>query len=936
MRFTSPLFLLLFVPVVLGLWWSWGHVFGMAKGRKRLSFAIRALLAALLVFALAGPQSRRPNTGLVTMFIIDRSDSVTDEDRKAADTFVGRALQKLGDDDLAGVIAFGAQPVMDSAPGGRRSYPGVQSKVNGSGSDIAAAVRLAAATMPPGKGRRIVVLSDGNENRGEAAQAAEVAATEGIQLDTVALGSKPRNAEASILEMRTPTERREEEPFEARVVIESSVAQSGTLVISRDGVVVARQAVQLDKGKTTVTLDQKLTTTGFFRYMATLEADKDTDPRNNVGASFTTVRGKPKVLILQGDRSKTELASALQAQGLDAAVFGPEGVPTRPEELQAFDAVLMNDLNASLVTESQMKILQSGVRDTGVGFAMIGGENSFLPGGWYGTPVAEALPVDLNIRQRKTYPSTSVLIVIDASGSMGAEEDGVQKIALAAKAAEETIKLLSPLDRVGVVGSTDGIEAVAPIQELKDKDSVIRQAKKLRPGMGGIYAEPSVKYASTTLRGENTKVRHLLLLADGSDVDTYGTSLEIVSQMRIDKITTSVVAIGDGKDVSFLKALAAAGGGRFYLATKASKLPAIFTQDVAIMSRSAIEEVTFVPELRPGDEVTKGFIGSDFPALFAYCLADPRPLSKVSLVSPKRDPILATWQYGLGTSLAFTSDAQSRWASRWVAWDGFGRFWAQAVRAISRKATQNDYQLDVAQSGGKGQIKLRASDRIGQPLSGNEMTVRVGSPTGQSQDVVLTQEAPGVFSGAFPANELGSYIVSVAENAPGGEKRVSASGFSVPYPPEYRTYRTNSALLNSLTEATGGKPLKEPAEALRKVDSPGESIEDIWMLFAFAGVLLLPIDIGVRRVALPVREIWAKFVSWFKSGNTGSAERQETVTRLMQAKQRVTSQEVETLVVPAEASTEVQPRPVEQPTTHVSAATKLLEERRKRKGSDDS
>lgn len=938
MRLTSPYYLFLAIPVALGLFWSWRHVFGMAKGRKKLAFLIRALMCLLVIFALAGPQTYRKNSGLVTMFVVDRSDSVSDEDKKSADKFIEQAISKLGDDDVAGVVAFGAEPVMDSAPGGRRIFPGVQSRVNGSSSDLAAAIRLAAATMPTGKGRRIVVLSDGNENHGDSGQAAEVAATEGIQLDSVSLGTRPRKAEASIIELRTPTERRAEEPFEARVVMESSVAQNATLVIDRDGVVVARQPVQLDKGKTTVTLDQKLTSPGFFRYRATLEAAQDTDTRNNVGASFTTVRGKPKVLLLQGDRNKTELARALQSQGILADVFGPEGVPSRAEELQSYDAVFLNDLNASFVSDGSMKILQSGVRDTGVGFGMIGGENSFLPGGWYGTPVAEALPVDLNIRQRKTYPSTSVLIVVDASGSMGAIEDGVPKIGLAAKAAEETIKLLSPLDRVGVVGSTDGIEAVAPIQELKDKAKVISEAKKLRPGMGGIYAEPSVQYADKTLRGENTKVRHFLLLADGDDVDTYGKSIDIVSQMRADKITTSVVAIGDGKDVPFLKALAAAGGGRFYLATKASKLPAIFTQDVAIMSRSAIEEVTFVPELRPGDEVTKGFLQSDFPALFAYCLSDARPLARVGLVSPKRDPILATWQYGLGSSMAFTSDAQSRWASRWVAWDGFGRFWAQAVRSISRKATENDYQLDVAQNGGKGQIRLKATDRLGQPLTGNEMTVRVGSPTGQSQDVVLTQEAPGEFSGSFPANELGSYIVSVAENAPGGEKRVSASGFSVPYPPEYRTYRTNTSVLNILSDATGGKALKSPVEALRKLTEPGVSIEDIWMVFAFAGLVLLPFDIAVRRIALPGKEIWARFTSWIKFGRGVPSERAETVTRLMQAKQRAASSHSPPVDVPSQASPQAEQVVIhpEAQQGHVSAAKKLLDERRKRRGEDDS
>ena len=937
-KFTSPLFSLLFLPIAFGLYWSWRHVFGMARVRKRLAFTVRAVFATLLVLALMGPESHRMNRGVATMFVVDWSDSVSEADRRAATAFISTAMSQLDTDDLAGVVAFGNNPVLDSAPGGRRHYSGVQSKIDGSGSDLAAAVRLAMATVPNNKGRRIVILSDGNETRGDVAQATEVGTLEGIEVDVVPLGSQVRKAEAAIVEVRTPTEKRAEEPFAARFVIESSVAQTATVVIDRDGTVVSRQTVQLDQGKTSFSLDQKLEKPGFYRYRATLVAPMDVDNRNNVGASFTTVRGKPKVLLLQGDRTRLELASALSGQGIDVAVYGAEGVPVRPEELQAYDAVLLNDLNAQLLTEGQMKLLQSAVRDTGVGFGMVGGEDSFLPGGWYGTPVAEALPVDLNIRQRKSYPSTAVLVVVDASGSMGAMEDGVQKIALAAKAAEETVKLLSPLDRLGVAGSTDGIEYVAKIQALKDKSAVISQIKKLRPGMGGIYAEPSVKFADKELRGENTKVKHFILLADGSDVDDYGDTLTVIGKMKADKITTSVVSIGDGKDVPFLKMVAHAGGGHFYLATKAAKLPAIFTQDVALMSRSAIEEMVFVPELRGGEEITRGFVSGEFPSLMAYCLADARPLARVGLVSPKKDPILATWQYGLGTSLAFTSDAQARWAARWVDWDGFGRFWGQAVRSISRKATLNDYQLNTVQQGGRGIVEVKATDRLGNPISASEVTVRVSDPAGGSQDINLTQEAPGKFSGSFPASDLGSYIVTVAEGASGGQKRVSSSGFSVPYPPEYRSYRTNTPLLNMVLDVSGGKILKEPRETVRQVTNPGETIAELWPWMILASLLILPFDIAVRRLALPWNEI-LKTVSARLAGKKHSPSPVVgTIDRLQNAKLRTKPTENETTIEPVATVTPVKSSMTPQqqpPTRHVSAAAKLLEERRKRQKSEE-
>jgi hypothetical protein len=458
--------------------------------------------------------------------------------------------------------------------------------------------------MPEGKGKRVVLFSDGNETAGDTLAAADAAGMDGVEIDVYPLGIAQGPVEAAVLEMQSPTERRVDEPFELRIILESSVDQSGVIVIDRDGVVMERIPVQIPKGRSSVVTTQQLDDPGFYRYRATLEPSRDTDVRNNIGASFVSVKGRPKVLILQTDPSESALARALGEQGLLAEVFGPGGAPVQPQDLQPYDAIILNDFNAALISEYQMELIRTAVRDTGIGLMMVGGENSYLPGGWYGTPVAEALPVDLNIRQRRNFPSTSVLIVVDASGSMGAMEGGMQKIQLAAKAANETVKLLSPFDRIGVAGSTDGIEFVAPMQKLSNKEAVSAQVRKLRTGGGGIYAEMSVNFADKTLRAEDSKVRHFILVADGADTDTYGTSLGIIGRMRADKITTSVVAIGDGKDIPFLKAAAAAGGGRFYMVQSASRLPAIFTQDVASIGRSAIEEFVFIPTLTAGEEMT--------------------------------------------------------------------------------------------------------------------------------------------------------------------------------------------------------------------------------------------------------------------------------------------------------------------------------------------
>ena len=52
-------------------------------------------------------------------------------------------------------------------------------------------------------------------------------------------------------------------------------------------------------------------------------------------------------------------------------------------------------------------------------------------------------------------------------------------------------------------------------------------------------------FAQAQLDKEDSRVRHLILLADGADCDQQEGSIAIALAMRANKITTSVVALGD-------------------------------------------------------------------------------------------------------------------------------------------------------------------------------------------------------------------------------------------------------------------------------------------------------------------------------------------------------------------------------------------------------
>ncbi|MEI8282908.1 MAG: VWA domain-containing protein, partial [Armatimonadota bacterium] len=628
----------------------------------------------------------------------------------------------------------------------------------GSVTDIAGAVRLASATFPEGKAKRIVLLSDGNETQGDLRGAAQVAALDNISIDVVGLGKAEKAAEALVSSLETPDSGREGQPFDLKVNLDAHGIKTAKVRLDRDGVVVAERLVSLDEGRNSIIFPQLIKQLGLLRYRATIEANGDSDLRNNVGTGFINVKGRPKILIAQNNPADRALATALERNSISVDLVGPTGLPTRPEQYQSYDSIILNDINAANVPDAIRNAMVTASKDSGIGLAMIGGEDSFLPGGWYGTNVIDALPVDLNIRQKKSLAGASVLIMADCSGSMGMVEDGQQKIQLASRAAEETIKMLGPMDRVGVAGSSDGVDLYVPMQPAENKEAAIVGARKLAVNGGGIYIRPSIARAFEILRPEPSKTRHFILLADGNDSTDWDTVFATAMAMRAEKITTSVVAIGAGKDVDNLKKLALIGGGRFYLALKGAQLPAIFTQDTAVMSRSAIEEGAFIPKITQLDDAIRGVFDGGSPPLLAYCLAESRPLAKTILRTKKDDPLLMTGRNGLASTFAFTSDAKSKWASQWVGWPQFGTFWSQLVRSIGRQAPRNNYQIDVKQEAGKARLIVTARDPNGNPLNAPETPVRIGAPDGTSKDLVLNQTGPGIYESEFETTSVGSYI----------------------------------------------------------------------------------------------------------------------------------------------------------------------------------
>jgi len=137
------------------------------------------------------------------------------------------------------------------------------------------------------------------------------------------------------------------------------------------------------------------------------------------------------------------------------------------------------------------------------------------------------------------------------------------------------------------------------------------------------------------------------------------------------------VGAGGGAN-PFLEQLAKQGGGRFYAATNPNSIPDIFLKETQQVSGQQIVEETFFPIQTSSSPILRGLDGG-LPQLWGYNGTTIKSAAQSVLVTARDDPLLASWQYGLGRSVAWTSDSTGRWAKDWVGWNGFNRFFTQMV-----------------------------------------------------------------------------------------------------------------------------------------------------------------------------------------------------------------------------------------------------------------
>ena len=872
-EFTNPAALVLLALIPVAIYLARGSLASLSRLRGRMSIGVRVLILLAIVLSVAGLRVRTTSRDVALVFLVDVSASVAQDSRQSILDFINGEIERASPRDYVSVLAFGREPSVELAPTRKETLADWRIKEIASNppreyTDVAAALRLAGALVPKDAVGRFVLISDGNENLESATEEAAQLSASGVEVYARAIPTTterdPSRGEIAVRDLVAPSSLAEGEAFDLKVMIDSTRDADATLRVIRNGSVVSERVVQLTaSGENVFILPQRAEQKGFYTYRAEVEAiNADTFVQNNSREAFAIVEGRPKTLYLYGDPHASPAITRVLAEGQFAADIRPAAsAPTTLAAFQDYDLVIFDNVPASALTSGQMKMVQSYVRDLGGGFIMIGGDQSFGPGGYYKTPVEETLPVSLDVRQKKHFPSLAIALVIDKSGSMLGS-----KMEMALEAASATVDFLSESDSVGVIAFDSETYPVVPLTKVEDKKTIINQISQIQ-ALGGTNMHPGIKMAYDWLAASDAQIKHVIVLSDGQS--EQGDWRGVAKSVRDAGMTLTTVALGDDADYDTMKFLADAGGGRFYAADAPDALPRIFTREAFLASRSTIIEEPFAARLIRPTQATAGIDWGSAPPLGGYvgtAERDPaRSPAITSLVSDKDDPVYAVWQYGLGRAAAFTSDAKPRWAAGWMNWPGFGQFWTQALRDTLRRATASELSPRVEVSAGRGHVTVEAVTPGGEFKNNLKLSARVVAPDFTTSEVALEQTAAGKYEGDFAATSRGAYLVSASEEG-GGVAPVTGAVNS--YSPEFNITASDANLLARISEATGGEvmPALEVAGDLNLFERRGSRTRphEIWETLMLLALLLLPVDVGVRRVHV-TREQWDSARAWVES-----------------------------------------------------------------------
>ena len=907
-QFSHPWLLLLIVPLVgvaLLLYFKSNKKFRRTRNRIT-SLILHCVVSVLCVSVLAGVYIRYEvsNDTNELIFLVDASES-SEQAKDTRDRFMVAALETgtWYDGFKIGVVTFGfdqvyAVPLTTDVDGIYEQYQRASLPSEQGGTDIAAALTYTSHLFSESSTAKIVLVTDGKETDESALEVVSSLASRGIAVDTAHIASSflsENETDLQITGVEFPDYHLEkEDQFTLGCVLGGTSYTSFTVNLYDNDELVQTKEDSVVNGSRTIEFQYAFQEEGLHELCFEVTSKDDAVEANNVYYSYYYVENYDRILIIERGTGESEaLRRLLEEKGeYDVSVLNlydqEATIPTDAQQLCEYDQVILNNIANKDMPTGFIDVLYDYVYDYGGGMLTVGGEdesgenNAYNRSDMYGTVYQSMLPVEII----NYTPPVAVMIIIDASGSMGSEFDnGESYLAWARAGASACLDSLSERDYIGVMALNSLYDVVLPLTQ-RTQDHTIRSAiSSIDETGGGTVFSEAINRAGSLLRAQtNVARRHIIIVTDGGaslgDEEQY---LENISTLNKDGITLSVVGIGvtpgSTAAVQMQKAVDA-GGGRLHAVTD--------SEDLVLEMREDLN----APEIKDMNEYENGFNPIAYQTnsiLFDGVTLEDKKMSAVLggfygsrvkstdyliLAGDFDVPLYAQWKFGAGSVGSFMCSLDGgKWSGLFMSDAGGAQFILNMVRAVMPVTNIEPSLLDVEldrenfinklsiytqiEEGQTIRGKLIATDWDGDKVQTSTLSLNTGE--GATEDCYVTQmlDANNGYSRCnFVVKRGGAYqlLLEVCDSA--GEVLYSYStyfdfSFSKEYDLVAEAARPDAALfLEQLAEKGRGESIADMENPVSIFDNFIMSHEmryDPRVVLLIASILLFLLDIAVRK-----------------------------------------------------------------------------------------
>lgn len=791
--------------------------------------ALRAAAFGALALALAGLTltTRMPSDRVALVAAIDVSPSIDAAGRAWAQRYLAGLQRRLVPGDDLAVLVFADEVALLRPPGSSGPLPELPPP-GAPATELGAALDAAMALLPADGSRRVVLVTDGNDTRGDSARRLPWLRAAGVRVDAV-VPPREDDADVRVEQVAAPEMAGVDSPVPVRVVARNDgPLRPAVLNLYLDGEIADSTAVELPPGRSAMTLASRLVSEGSHRLRAELRAQGDTQPANDAREVGITLRDPTRALILT-TRPRSVVATALARKEVRTDVRAPASIRST-DALRGYHLVVLEDPTAADLPPATLDALERWVRDAGGGLVVTGGGATFGDPALARTPLKRLLPVTLEPNRPKpgAREPLALFLVIDRSNSMGYNSrvgtlrDG-EKLRYAKEAALAVVRQLKDQDQVGVVVFDSKPHEIAPLRPLARNRATL---EKLLPRLvenGGTDFFDALTLAHQQLSAARVRQRHIILLTDG---DTNRAAIEeyrtLVGAIAADHIDVTTIRIGDNTvNLALLQEISRRTGGEFHYVENARALPDLMLREAtrALAPAPGAGEA-YYPRISEANQLLQGLDEPKLPPLSGYAYATVRPGAEVLLQVPRlerRDPLLAVWQFGLGRVAAFTASPRDD-AEAWVGWPAFTKFWSQLGHWTARQHADDEVAIDARRSGGVTELEVRA---FGPTADAATLTARLQLGDGAVREVPLVPSRPRRFAARLLDLPPGRYPLTLVKRTADGTVSQRTQLISVPAgddaaDAEFRRSEPDLALLGRLTSATGGELNADPDQLITR------------------------------------------------------------------------------------------------------------------------